>query len=139
MSTHATATFEISGWEAVAPEAVPEAAAESADAAKLSHATVKKSFKGDLEGTSIATALLCQSADGTAGGYMAQERVEGRLGGKSGSFVFQHGGIKTPESQRSFGSIVPGTGTGELKNLRGEAVITHDEKGAVLTLDYDLD
>lgn len=135
MSTHATATFEITGWE----PANEEFAEASAEAPKLSRATVKKAFHGDVDGTSTATALLCQSADGTAGGYMAQERVEGRLGGKTGSFVIQHGGIKTETAQNSFGNIVPGTGTGELRRLRGKAVITHDETGAMLTLDYDFE
>ncbi|HXD32119.1 MAG TPA: DUF3224 domain-containing protein [Pyrinomonadaceae bacterium] len=134
MSTQANATFDITGWEVA-----EETATESAEEAKLSRATIKKAFHGDLEGTSVATGLFCQSADGTAGGYMAQERVEGSLSGKSGSFVIQHGGIKTATGQNSFGNIIPGTGTGELKGLRGEALIAHDEQGARLTLDYDFD
>jgi uncharacterized protein DUF3224 len=103
----------------------------------LSRATVKKAFQGDLVGTSVAIALLCQSADGAGGGYIAQERVEGHPGEKSGTFVFQHGGIKTASDQKAFGNIVPGTSTGELKGLGGKAVIAHDEKSATLTLDYD--
>jgi hypothetical protein len=134
MTTKAIATFDITGWEVS-----EEHATEVADEAKLSRATIKKTFKGDLEGTSVATALFCQSADGKAGGYMAQERVEGSLAGKSGSFVIQHGGIKSAAEQNSFGNIIPGTGTGELKGLRGEAVIAHDEQGARLTLDYDFE
>lgn len=134
MTTKANATFDITGWEVA-----EEAAADSPDEAKLSRATIKKTFKGDLEGTSVATALFCQSSDGSAGGYMAQERVEGSLAGKSGSFVFQHGGVKSASEQNSFGNIIPGTGTGELKGLRGQAVIAHDEQGARLTLDYDFD
>lgn len=134
MGTQATATFDITGWEIA-----EEAPTESTDEAKLSRAIIKKAFHGDLEGTSTATALFCQSADGSGGGYMAQERVEGSLSGKSGSFVIQHGGIKTATVQNSFGNIIPGTGTGELKGLRGEAVIAHDEQGAKLTLDYDFE
>jgi Protein of unknown function (DUF3224) len=139
MSTHATATFEITGWEPANEESGGGSPAESTDAPTLSRATVKKTFQGDLVGTSVATALLCQSADGAAGGYLAQERVEGRLGEKSGTFVIQHGGIKTANDQKAFGNIVPGTATGELKGLRGKAVIAHDEKGATLTLDYEFE
>jgi hypothetical protein len=36
------------------------------------------------------------------------------------------------------GVVLPGTGTGELAGLRGTVELTHDDSGAVLTLDYDL-
>ncbi len=36
------------------------------------------------------------------------------------------------------GSIVPGSGTGELQGLRGEVRVEHDEQGARFTFDYEL-
>src|SRR5688500_13708003 len=130
MTTRATATFEITGWDETAYD-------EPADGPKLSRATVTKRFRGGVEGESVAELLLCQAADGSAG-YLGSERVTGRVGDRAGSFVLQHGGTVAGDEQRPFGHVVPGSGTGELRGLRGEARFHHDEHGATLTLDYDL-
>ena len=37
----------------------------------------------------------------------------------------------------SRGRVVPDSGTGELRGLRGEVEISHDEQGALFVLDYD--
>ena len=72
-------------------------------------------------------------------GYVASERIVGRLGGRAGTFVLQHGALGgAGVDQRTFGHIVPGSGTGELVGLRGEAEITvTPEGGHTLTLEYD--
>jgi hypothetical protein len=65
--------------------------------------------------------------------------IRGTLDGRSGSFVLQHGGILSPEGTSSQGTIVPGTGTGELADVRGDGTIAADEDGNhTLTLDYEL-
>jgi hypothetical protein len=48
--------------------------------------------------------------------------------------VLRHGGV----GDHAFGHIVPGSGTGELAGLSGEAVYAHDDAGARLTLSYAL-
>jgi hypothetical protein len=55
------------------------------------------------------------------------------------SFVIQHGGIRSGESGRTFGHIVPGSGTAELRGLRGDVEIKHDETGAVFSFEYDFE
>ena len=52
--------------------------------------------------------------------------------------MLQHGGIGDDTGQHAFGHIVPGSGTGELRGLRGEAAFAHDADGARLTLTYSL-
>jgi hypothetical protein len=51
-----------------------------------------------------------------------------------GTFVLRHGGV----GDHAFGHTVPGSGTGELAGLSGEAVYAHDDAGARLTLSYAL-
>ncbi len=98
-------------------------------------ALVRKRFRGALEGTSIAE-LTSLRTDGGAG-YVASERVEGTLEGRTGSFVIQHGEVSDGSTPaRAFGHVVPGSGTGELEGLRGEAAFVHDDAGARLTLTY---
>lgn len=130
MSTRIIATFQITNWEQTSLD-------EPAEGPKLSRAAVTKSFTGDLTATSTADVLMCQAEGGA--GYIAQERVEGRLGDRTGSFVLQHGGVGGGDWQEAFGHVVPGSGTGELKGLRGEARYKHDESGATLTLDYEFE
>ncbi len=127
MSTRATAPFDVTGWEGTAYD-------EPAEGPHLSRVAIRKAFRGDLEGESAGEGLFCGMNDPTAGaGYLVSERFVGRLGGRSGTFVLQHGGIAAPGSApRQFGHVVPGSGTGELAGLRGTA-----EFGEGHTLDYE--
>jgi Protein of unknown function (DUF3224) len=124
-----TATFEITGWDETRYD-------EPAEGPPLARATVRKRFSGPLEGTSTAELLTAQGDEGA--GYLASERVEGTLEGRTGTFVLQHGGVGDEAGQHAFGHIVPGSGTGELRGLRGEAVFAHDDAGARVTLTYTL-
>ena len=131
MSTRAIAAFEVTGWEQAAYD-------EDVEGPQLARVTVTKTFHGEIEGTSKAELLMCGGADGSAG-YIAQERVEGRVGSRPGSFVIQHGGLRWESGQKNYGHVVPGSGTGELRGMRGEVEFRHDENGAEITLDYDFE
>jgi len=131
MPTRAVAKFDVTGWEPAeieSPEGGP----------KMGRALIKKTFSGDLVGTSSTEMLSCGTPDSGAG-YIAQELVTGTLAGRSGMFVMQHGGIAAKGEQRAFGSIVPGSGTGELRGLTGDVQYRHDESGASVTIEYDFD
>lgn len=135
MSTRATSTFNVTGWDET-PYAEPD------EGPRLARTTVKKTFQGDLEGESIAELLMCQAdaRDINAGaGYVASEQFSGSLGGKSGSFVIQHVGLVGDGGQETSGNVVPGSGRGELVALTGKMEISVAEDGThTLTLDYDL-
>ena len=129
MTETITATFEITGWDETPYD-------EPAEGPKLTRATVHKRFSGPLEATSVAQLLTAHGDDGR--GYLASERVEGSLDGRAGTFVLQHGGLGDAAEQRAFGHVVPGSGTGELRGLRGDAEFAHDDAGARVTLTYTL-
>ena len=80
---------------------------------------------------------MCGRADGV-GGYIAQERIDGTIGGRAGSFVLHHGGTRSGGAETRFGYIVPGSGTGELSGISGKIEYHQDAHGATLTVDYDL-
>lgn len=130
MSIRATAAFEVTGWDGAPYD-------ERDDEPVLSRATITKTFTGEVYGTSTTQFLACQAADGSAG-YIAQERFEGRIGELAGTFVMQHGGIRSADTAEAFGHVVPGSGTGSLSGLKGQVRYQHDEAGAVFTIDYDL-
>ena len=58
---------------------------------KVTHASVKMAFAGDLEGEGTVEWLMGYGDDGTAA-FVGLERVVGKVGDRSGSFVLQHTG-----------------------------------------------
>jgi hypothetical protein len=114
-----------------------EEAYAEADGVELSRVHISRTFTGDLEGESSAELMISKSEGG--GGYVGHDRISGMLGGKTGSFVFQHTGIMGPEGITNTGTILPGTGTGELEGIAGEGTMIADEAGNhTLTLTYEL-
>lgn len=84
----------------------------------LTRARVYNTFAGDLDGESWEEYLLVCLDDNTRS-FVSSERFVGSLGGRVGSFVMQ--GVGTYENGVTRGHlvIVPGSGTGELTDLRG--------------------
>jgi Protein of unknown function (DUF3224) len=108
-----------------------------AEAIELSQVHISRTFSGDLEGESTAELLIAKSEGG--GGYVGHDRISGSLAGRSGGFVFQHTGVMGPEGVTNTGTIVPGSGTGELQGITGEGTMLADEEGNhTLTLTYEL-
>jgi hypothetical protein len=112
MTKIASASFEIQGWN-------EEQYAEVPGAPKMTRATVKKVYNGDIEGEGNLEYLMSYAPDGSAS-FVGMERFVGTLGGRQGSFVFQHIGAFKDGTARSAWSVVPGSGTGGLVGLRGE-------------------
>ncbi|MEM8601876.1 MAG: DUF3224 domain-containing protein [Bacteroidota bacterium] len=129
----AVANFDVTGWD-------PTASDEPDVGPAMSRVRIRKTFHGgDLAGESEGEGLFCGMDDPEAGaGYVVSERVAGRLGSRAGSFVIQHGGLMGPGlAPRTFGHVVPGSGTGELVGLTGEVEIQQTEDGThTITLHY---
>jgi hypothetical protein len=114
-----------------------EEAYAEADGVELSRVHISRTFSGDLEGSSTAELMIAKSEGG--GGYVGHDKVTGTLGGKSGSFVFQHTGLMGPDGVTNTGTIVPGSGTGDLEGITGEGTMLADEEGKhTFTLTYQL-
>ena len=91
----------------------------SSEGIALSRGRVSRRFEGEIEGKSAAAVLIARGAADRLG-YVATDRFTGRVGERSGSFVFQHGGPIDRGALTPFGYVVPGTVTGELAGLTGE-------------------
>jgi Protein of unknown function (DUF3224) len=97
---------------------------------------VVEDFSGDIEGEGVAEFLQATRREDEAS-FVGIERVSGGIGGKAGSFVLQDEG--TLKGTRVSGTwfVVPGSGTGELRGLRGEGGFEAMlGEGADITLDY---
>lgn len=87
----------------------------------------KKFVSGPLSGSSRVEMLSCRDGESGAAAYVALERFNGILEGKSGGFVLMHSGVMTKEAQTLAVSVVPGSGTGELKGIAGSMTIEIEE------------
>lgn len=131
MSIQATSTFDIDSWEA--------APYDEQDGVSLSRTRVTKTFHGEIEGQSTAELLMVGAQNGSAA-YVGIERIVGRVNGHSGSFILQHSATMTRDASSASWTIVPDSGTGELRSLRGGAQIVNEPDGGhAFILDYELD
>jgi uncharacterized protein DUF3224 len=112
MKKTANARFAITTWD-------EKPYSEGPDLPKLTRATVKKTFSGDIEGEGQVDYLMMYRSDGSAA-FIGLERISGRVGGKKGTFVLQRTGVFEDGQAKESYSVVPGSATGELRGLRGE-------------------
>jgi hypothetical protein len=131
MKQTASARFAIKNWD-------EKPYSEGQNQPKLTRATVTKTLTGDIEAESEVEYLMMYRADGTAA-FVGLERVTGRIGAKSGSFVLQRTGVFEGGQAKESYSVIPGSGTGELQGLRGEgtSAVGHGMEHP-FTLNYEL-
>jgi hypothetical protein len=115
MTMKASGTFEV--------KLTPQAPDENAGDAPLGRMTIDKQFHGDLEATSKGQMLAAMTEVKGSAGYVAMERVNGTLAGRSGTFLLQHTGIMTRGEGQLTVTVVPDSGTGELVGLAGKMAI----------------
>ena len=112
--------------------------AEGTEAAKLGRMSIRKQFHGDLEGSSLGEMLAVRTALPGSAGYVAMERVEGRLAGRTGSFVLMHMGEMNRGQQRLTVQVVPDSGTGDLTGISGTLSIEIKDGHHFYELSYQL-
>jgi hypothetical protein len=89
------------------------------DGPSLVELHLTETFTGDLEAEGVVRSLQVRRADGSAS-HCGIERVVGLLDGRRGSFLLQDAGTLTGTHIESSWFVVPGSGTGDLRGLRGE-------------------
>lgn len=94
---------------------------EGADAQSgLGRRAIDKQISGDLEATTQGQMLSAMTATPGSAGYVAIERVSGKLHGRQGSFVLQHTGLMRRGQPSLNVVVVPDSGTEALTGLEGE-------------------
>ena len=114
MNLHATGEFDVT--------LKPQPASDPAS--PLARMSIDKQFHGDLEGTSEGEMLTASGSVKGSAGYVAMERVEGKLKGRAGSFVLQHNATMNRGVPELNIQVVPDSGTGQLEGLTGRMTIT---------------
>ncbi len=119
---HASGRFEVK----LTPVSAGNEAAASANLARMS---IEKTFHGDLEGASTGEMISVQTEVKGSAGYVAMERVSGTLHGRKGTFVLQHSATMRHGAPELSITVVPDSGTGDLKGIEGKMSILIREKG----------
>jgi hypothetical protein len=131
VTTHATGTFDVK----LTPVPFDDKAAD----ATLGRMLIDKQFHGDLEATSRGQMLSAGTGGkGSSGGYVAIERVSGKLNGREGTFVLQHNGTMTRGTPQLSITVVPDSGTGQLEGLAGTMTIKIDNGKHSYDFEYTL-
>lgn len=131
MSNHASGTFEV--------EVKPQPPYDTAAGVSLGRMSISKQFRGALEASSTVEMLSAMTGVKGSAGYVAIERVTGTLDGRAGGFVLQHTGTMTRGNAELSVSVVPDSGSGELKGIAGKMTIDIVDGKHLYTFDYTLD
>ena len=111
VTTRASGTFEVK----VTPQTPSDAG--------IGRMLIDKQFQGDLKGTSKVEMLAVSTAVEGSAGYVAMEQINCTLNGRTGTFALQHSGTMTRGAPQLSVTVVPDSGTGELKGLSGRMSI----------------
>src|SRR6478672_5335577 len=130
MATNVTATFAVTGWDERPLD-------EVVGAAKWTQSSATKSFDGDVDGTAALEYLMVYAADGSAT-FVGLERFQGRVAGRSGTFVLQHVGRFEDGAAKGHLTVAAGSGTGDLTGLSGGGTFVADPSGSMdLSVTFD--
>ncbi len=121
-------TFEITSWDEQ-----PYAEGEP----KLTQTVATKTFTGAIQGEGTVRYLMVYREDGSTL-ITGLERVTGRLGDRTGSFVLEHTGTDKDGAAAVTCTVVPGTGTGELTGLTGKGTFEAKAMRVDFTFNYEL-
>ena len=114
MTQHASGSFDVT--------LTPQSPDEGGDAV-MARLLIEKQFHGELQASSRGQMLAVGTDIHGSAGYVAMERVTGKLLDRSGSFALQHSGTMTRGVPQLEISVVPDSGTGELAGISGRMSI----------------
>lgn len=121
VTTRASGTFEVK----LTPQPADDKSADPA----IGRMSIDKQFLGDLKGTSKGVMLAVVTEVKGSAGYVAMEQVSGTLNGRNGTFALQHSGTMMRGAPQLSVTVVPDSGTGELKGLSGRmSIVVADGK-----------
>ena len=93
-------------------------------------ATMEKQYFGQTEGRSATLFTAAFDPASGLGAYCAMESFDGSLNGKRGTFNFNHSAATSGKDRTNeFFSIVEGSGTGDLRAIKGTGGMRIDPDG----------
>lgn len=130
MTNRVRGTFEV--------KLAPLPTYDTTEGSPIARRSLDKQFHGDLEATSNGEMLAAGTAIKGSAGYVAIERVIGKLSGRAGSFVLQHSGTMNRGAPSLVVTVVPDSGTEELAGLAGKMTIEITDGKHFYDFEYEL-
>lgn len=131
MSTRISGPFDVK----LAPQPMSDPVASP----PLGRMSIDKRFHGELEATSRGEMLSAGTDVKGSAGYVAIERVTGRLAGRAGSFILMHTGLMNRGVPQLTIRVVPDSGTDGLVGLAGSMSIVIADGKHIYEFEYTLD
>jgi len=130
MDFHATGSFDIN--------LTPQTHVEGVGDPAIGRMSSDKQFHGKLNAASLGQMLAFRSPVPGSAGYVAMERVVGRLDEREGSFVLQHSGTMDRGTASLALTVAPDSGTEDLVGLSGSMKIIIADGKHSYEFDYSL-
>jgi len=128
MTHHATGTFEVK----ITPQD------DKSEDKSIGRMSIEKQWHGDLEGMSAGQMLTGGDVTKGSAGYVAIEKFTGTVGGRKGSLIFQHSATMTKGKGDLTITVVPDSGTEDLKGISGKLIIKIENGKHSYEFDYAL-
>src|SRR5436190_5585862 len=113
VTQHATGTFDV--------KLTPQD--DKSGEPSIGRMTIDKQWSGDLNGTSKGEMLTGGDFKSGSAGYVAMEKFVGLIGGRKGTLIFQHSASMNAGQGDLNITVVPGSGTEQLKGISGNLTI----------------
>jgi hypothetical protein len=128
--TQLEGTFRVVSWDEERYDAAP-------GQPKFTHTRVVRELAGAIDGEASICYLTVYRPDESAN-FVGLATVTGAIHGKTGSFVMQDVGTAENGIAKGRWMIVPGLGSGELRDVRGDGHFASSEDGASYFLDVTI-
>ena len=128
MTQHANGTFEVK----LAPQD------DKTGDTSIGRMTFEKQWQGDVQGTSTGQMLTGGDVKTGSAGYVAIEKFTGSVKGRKGTFIFQHSATMTAGKGDLTITVVPGSGTEDLKGISGMLSIKIENGKHFYDFEYSL-
>jgi len=106
---------------------IPQSHQEGVGDSSVARMALVKVFSGEMNGTGNGQMLAYRSAVSGSAGYVAMEKVQGTMNGRTGSFILQHNGTMNRGEPLLTIKIVPDSGAEQLTGISGEMLLKIEE------------
>jgi hypothetical protein len=128
--TQVEGTFKVMCWEEKPYD-------EAEGQPKLTHAEVTYELMGAIQGEASVEYLMGYGTNGIAS-YVGLARITGKVGERDGTFVVQDIGAFQNGVAKGRWTVLPGLGTGQLREIHGDGhyAATHESATYLLDLSF---
>jgi len=128
MTNPATGTFEV--------KLTPQD--DKSEDKTLGRMSINKQWHGEIEGLSTGQMLTGRDVNTGSAGYVAMEKLTGTVKGRKGTFILQHSATMTKGKGDLTITVVPDSGTDDLKGISGKLTIRIENGKHFYDLEYSL-